>query len=121
VEQQQIVTAYWRHYADPHDSVWAWDLVDDIGHGVTHASADALTLFADLATAAPDEAALSYLGAGPLEDYLRCSALDIERLAVAITTSERLKAAFRYAYLPDEPPDLNARLRGLGIGPPRRS
>jgi hypothetical protein len=109
----RIVTAYWTHYGrvwatqdeagavapsagdpdhrDASEYEWAVWEVNDMA---TAGSADALTLVAALAAAAPSDAALAYLGAGPLEDLVdKHGAAFIDELVVATKLNPRLEVA----------------------------
>lgn len=96
-----VAEAYWRHYLDPEADDWAWELVDAVGRDrAPEGAPDALHLFGELATSAADDQALAYLGAGPLENHLRSTALDLGCLAVAVRENVALARAFTFAYLP---------------------
>jgi hypothetical protein len=109
----KIVNAYWTYYGrvyatldeasalapsagdpDPRDASeyeWAvWEVI----RMATAGSADALTVVAALAAAAPSDAALVYLGAGPLEDLVGMhGAAFIDELVIATKLNPRLEVA----------------------------
>jgi len=109
----KIVNAYWTYYG----RVWAWPdeasavapsagdpdhpdarecewAVWEVIHMATAGSADALTVVAALAAAAPSDAALRYLGAGPLEDLVdKHGAAFIDELVIATKLNPRLEVA----------------------------
>jgi ABC-type nitrate/sulfonate/bicarbonate transport system substrate-binding protein len=64
----ELVEAYLRHYAEKDDSLfWAWQQLQDY---LSSDPARAWSLTLKLIAAAPTPEALSYIGAGPLEDLL---------------------------------------------------
>jgi len=98
----EIAEAYWCHHRQPELDTWASDLVNDVGRG--RAESDALELFGVLASTAHGGAALAYLGAGPLEDYLALKSLDLAVLVRAVRENTHLARACRAAYLPKDNP-----------------
>jgi hypothetical protein len=83
--QDELVSAYWRHYglsnsdertdrlaAD--DQFWAWEQVDRAARAGEPGIVD---LLVSLSEAAPDDAAREYLGAGPVEDLVRLHTGDL--------------------------------------------
>jgi hypothetical protein len=132
MEAADVADAYWRRYSylpdPPRELDWAFDYVHAVGRGGglilgsidgqnrrTRPNLDALTLFDELATRAPDDDALAFLGAGPLENYLLSDSYDFERLAVAVGGNPRLAQAFGAAYLPTDFPERVVQLRTIGI------
>ena len=103
---EELVVAYWRYHGARRagdDRVaeglrWAWERVDAIGLGRSGAGAvDPLTVLAALAEGAgEDPERLAFLGAGPVEDYLKSDRLDRARLAQAAAASDRLREAVSY-------------------------
>lgn len=99
MNQAEIVEAYWKEYelrrsanrpdrlrAD--DFFWAWEAVYEAGRDNPGKS---LPLLVALADAAPDDAALAYLGAGPVEDLVNDHG---ERLIDAIESAAHEHLAF---------------------------
>jgi hypothetical protein len=111
--ESAIAAAYWRHYEDPELEVEAWEVVHDVGRGrPVDPAIDPMRLFVELARTAADDTALAYLGAGPLEDYLRVDDLDVEALARTVEQAGELGRAFANAYLPaDLPPGRATQVR----------
>lgn len=102
-----MVEAYRRHYQLSTSAVrserlqsaadfWASERVNDATEEPTH---DVIGLLRALANAAPDDRALCYLGAGPVEDLLRCHG---DRFIGVIddeaTVNARLQTALRCAW-----------------------
>jgi hypothetical protein len=98
----EVVPTYWRHYellasenrADrlaADELFWAWEQVDqaakDGGPGI-------VDLLVALSDAAPNDAALAYLGAGPVEDLVR---LHGARLRGEVETASRQNQHFAAA------------------------
>ncbi|MDQ6614806.1 MAG: hypothetical protein M3083_08680 [Actinomycetota bacterium] len=92
----QVVVAYWEEYEYRHRgddvradaSFWAWEVVDGAAR---HGSDSVLGLLVALADAARDDAALAYLGAGPVEDLVNGHG---ERLGHAIEAAADEHPAF---------------------------
>lgn len=105
-DPEDLVATYWEHHRLARSSVraerlrseatrWAWDEVDEI---VDRGGDDLVPLLIALADAAPDEEALAYLGAGPIEDAVRAgSAKLIDRIEGAAERSEQFRFALRAA------------------------
>jgi hypothetical protein len=100
-DRQHLVDAYWKNYALTHGSreervqadewFWAWIEVED---SVRAASPDVFDLVLALVASAPNDDALNYVGAGPLEDLINWhGAAFVDR----IEESARKNRAFRYA------------------------
>lgn len=76
-DRQHLVDAYWKNYALTHGSseerlqadewFWAWIEVEDC---VRAATPDVFDLVLALVVSAPNDDALSYVGAGPMEDLI---------------------------------------------------
>jgi len=82
-EEQDLVAAYLRYYATNDDSLfWAWERVQEF---VRTEPIKAWQLTIQLIAAAPDESALGFIAAGPLEDLLYARGEqfidEVERLA----------------------------------------
>ena len=85
MDLDELIGAYWQQYqlasssdrtervrAD--DYFWAWAFVNDVACGEIQdvdLEVEPIELMIALADQAPDHQALSYLGAGPVENYLR--------------------------------------------------
>lgn len=74
-----LVATYWRHYRlsisggrgdrlNAGDDFWAWEQVEQ---AAKVGGSEAIALLSKLADAAPDEAGLAYLGAGPIEELVQ--------------------------------------------------
>lgn len=104
---QELVVAYWAFHrarcAGDEDAAeelwWAWDRVDAIGLGRSGAgSVEPVSVLAALAEGAGDDPeALAFLGAGPVEDYLKSDGFDRVRFDRAAAASDRLRRAAGYA------------------------
>jgi len=105
----EVVSTYWTQHrlsssetsadrlqADGH--FWAWMHVDRL---VTEDPDAALQLTLLLADAAPDDAALAYLGAGPIEDLLvhHATPTMVDRICGWAGRNERFCVAVRSAWL----------------------
>lgn len=124
VDRAEPVETYWRHYQLSTSAVrserlqsandfWASESVNDATEEPTF---DVMGLLRALADAAPDDRALCYLGAGPVEDLLRCHG---DRFIGVIddeaTANARLQTALRCAWFENFlHPDAAARLRRFG-------
>src|SRR5260370_41162746 len=77
VRRQWLIDGYWKHYRlstgsrqerlDADKWAWAWDEVEG---AVMEPSANAFEMLMALVESAPDDGALAYVGAGPLEDLI---------------------------------------------------
>jgi hypothetical protein len=119
------VAGYWEYYrrststhraermsVDEYE--WALDEVDD---RVRSEPSAAIALLVELAEGAPDDQALAYLGAGPVEDLLHEHHEDdvIGQVEVAARRSTGFRSALRCAQYDDVvPPDVRDRLRRFG-------
>jgi hypothetical protein len=102
-----LVVTYWAYYrarcAGDENAAeelwWAWDRVDAIGVGRSAAgSVEPVSLLAALAEDAGDDPeSLAFLGAGPVEDYLKSDRFDRARFDRAVAASDRLRRAVGYA------------------------
>ena len=78
---------------------------------------EVVTLLVAIADGAPDDAALAYLGAGPIENLLRYCGSDIvfDRVEGWALRSETFRKALRCAWFDnDVPKPVAARLRAFG-------
>jgi hypothetical protein len=121
-----IVEAYWEEYRQPTSDdgpLWpVWWRVDQFLKGDAAAregvGVDRMTLLLALADAAPDEAGSAYLGAGPIDNYLRYLEPDIDRVDEAARRSAKFRYALRCAWFDrDLPPADAERLRRFGASP----
>jgi len=98
----ELAAAYFAHYrlltrshdryaAASDEYLWAWDTVEKL---VTHDAEQAWLLVLRLVAAAPDENALAYVTAGPIENFLR---LHAEAFAPAIISEAGRNPALRTA------------------------
>lgn len=103
----ELCSAYWLYYSArgagddrvAEQMYWAWELVDDVGTGrLGAASIDPIRVLVALADAAPDDdAALAFLGAGPVEDYLKGGRADSEDVARAARSSAPFRRSLAFA------------------------
>ena len=125
----QLIGAYWQHYQLAHargrgDRIygtayaWAGELVDDVAARAdtgVRVGVGPVELMLKLAAHAPDEKALAYLGAGPVERYLSCGSPDLDAVDAAAIQSERFRLALRCAWFDDRLPARDSqRLRRFG-------
>jgi hypothetical protein len=120
-----LEVAYWEHYrlsvsTDRGDRLqgdqwsWAWDRVNDL---VSQSPEEAVSVLVALADAAPDHMAISYLGAGPVEDLIvgNASPIVIDRIEGAARRHDRFRIAVRQAWFDDRVSEsVRARLRAFG-------
>lgn len=94
ITSENLISAYFEHWRTKRsDLSWAWDEVTDRALG---APEEGWPFVLELIHAAPDEAALSYVAAGPLEDFLcKHGELFLGRLAIAAQNDPRVKKAFQ--------------------------
>jgi hypothetical protein len=93
---------------------WAYEEVED---RVRREPTEAFALLVALDDGAPDDAALAYLGAGPVEDLLRyCGSVVVfDRVAGWARRTENFRKALRCAWFEDDvPKSVAARLRAFG-------
>jgi hypothetical protein len=120
----EVVAAYWRHHqlifsedpierADADHWFWAWEEVDE---AALAASPGIVALLVALAKAAPNDQALAYLGAGPLEDLIRRHGAEfVDAIDLAAQTSESFRVALRCVwYGADTNEAMVPRLRRFG-------
>ncbi len=132
MDLSRFVDGYWQNYllsrsADHADRVradgyrWAWELAVDVAGGRAEESGpevDPIDLMVALAERAPDDRALSYLGAGPIEEYLRSDAPDLDAIERAARRNSKFRTALRGAWFDDEPSASDGhRLRRFGPPP----
>lgn len=124
-ELDELADAYWAHYrlATSTDRVdrlsagefrWAWEVIHDRVRTEPETALEVLTFLAD---AAPDDAALAYLGAGPVEDLLCCGGSDvvIDRVEGAAVRNGNFRKALRCAWFDEHvEPAVAERLRRFG-------
>jgi hypothetical protein len=142
VSPDELADAYWEHYrlrgSEQRDDrlradafFWAYEMVDALVKDLPRRDLDAiearapgrqltdpidrLDLIVLLADRAPDGVPpLSYLGAGPVEDYLQARP-NVARVDELARRSSRFRIALRCAWFDQElPPDDAARLRRHG-------
>ena len=126
-ELNDLAAAYWDHYrlftskdraerlrSDELD--WASDEIDEL---VAEQPDDAISTLVFLADAAPDDGALGYLGAGPVEELIIGHGSDvvIDRVEGAARRNERFRMALASAWYDDHvTPEVRERLRVFGGG-----
>lgn len=120
----ELVSAYWQQYqlstSDSREDrlrsdqyFWAWQEVDARMDDL--APADAVALLVTLADAAPSDAALGYLGAGPVEDLFAYRAAEVvDEVDEAARTHARFRVALTAAWYEKVPPEIVQRLRRFG-------
>ena len=123
---QALAARYWEHYdltAAKGDGGAAgeelWDDVEAVNAAARENAPEAVSLLVAVAEAAPDNVALAYLGAGPVEELLIGHAEDVvEAVDLAAQGSERFRYALRCAWFDDEvPAEVAERLRRFGPSP----
>jgi hypothetical protein len=127
VNREALVRAYWQFYCDStsedrtdrlraDETWWAWEQVE---RSVADADDDVVELLCALAACAPDESALAYLGAGPVEGLLGAHASRFgDPVDSAARRDERFRTALRCAWFDNKvDPQLAARLRRFGQPP----
>jgi hypothetical protein len=93
---------------------WHW-ASEDVDRRVAE-DTDVIALLVGLADGAPDDPALAYLGAGPVESLVvgRGAAV-VDEVEAAARRSERFQIALRCAWFDETlPPDAAERLRRFG-------
>lgn len=127
VARPELVPAFWRNYQltfgdNPAERLqaaewlWAYEEVDD---AAAEASPGVVELLVSLADAAPDDDAVAYLGAGPVEDLIRLHGQElVEEIDEAARRNERFRLALRSVwYDTATDPSLVTRLRRFGPPP----
>ena len=91
---RELVEKYFEHWKTKREDLdGVWDKVTDT---VFHSPSEAWPLIIELIRAAPSDAALYYVAAGPLEDFLRKHGESyIDRVATAVEQEPRFKQALR--------------------------
>jgi Family of unknown function (DUF6869) len=121
----ELAEVYWEHYRrttsktralrlSASDTRWALEEVEDRVRSEPEAMIAVLVAIAD---AAPDDVALAYLGAGPVEDVIVHHGSDvvIDRIEGAANRSENFRKAVSCAWFDDRVPGtISARLRVFG-------
>jgi hypothetical protein len=121
----ELAAAYWEQHRrgtsteravrlSQDDVFWAWE---EINERVIEQPEDVVEVLVIIAEAAPDDAALAYLGAGPVEALLHpsVSTAVIDRVEHAAIHSEAFRKALRCAWFDGQlSPDVAARLRRFG-------
>lgn len=94
ITHNELVNKYFEHWKTKRsDLTWAWDQVTDT---ILSRPLDAWPLVLELLRAAPNDAAVSYVAAGPLEDFLsKHGASFLAPLASAVESEPRMKQALR--------------------------
>ena len=129
MQAEVAVDAYWQHYLLSNSAIraervaaekflWAYEWVYSAITGELEGHAarvDPIELMVHLAKCAPDDMALRYLGAGPVEDYLRRPGADIDAVDRAARRDRRFRMALRCAWFEDSlPSSATKRLRRFG-------
>jgi hypothetical protein len=129
VQADEAIDAYWQHYLLSRSTVraerlaaehfsWAHAWVAAVASGKVQSDAPKLNpihLLVMLAKRAPDERALAYLGAGPVENYLARPDADIDAIDRAARREPSVRLALRCAWLERSLSKPHAeRLRRLG-------
>ena len=134
MELGALVDAYWEYYRRTSGGAtrperlgadefsWAWDEVESLIHDDEIAERQLglhrVGLLIALAEGAPDQEALAYLGAGPVEELLRDHEPNIGSIDEAARQNERFRYALRCAWFDRDLPAADAeRLRRFGASP----
>jgi hypothetical protein len=129
MELDQLIGAYWQHYQLNRSTgnrericsaayAWANDLVDGIVAGTETAirlEVGPVELMLRLAAHAPDDEALTYLGAGPIQSYLSCGTTDLQAVDAAACQSQRFRTALGPAWFDDHAPADASRRRWFSL------
>lgn len=124
MDRKVLIAAYWEHYrrftsgvredrVSADELLWASQFVDD---AVSSGGAGVIELLCDLAAGAPDLRALSYLGAGPVEELLvNADTTVVDAVDAAARRVPRFRTALCCAWFDDHlRPDDARRLRRFG-------
>jgi hypothetical protein len=129
VDADEAIDAYWHYYLLAHGGdrydpraaesfFWANEWVDAVVAAKVRGAApgiDPIELMLKLARRAPDDKALAYLGAGPIENYLGRPDADIDAIDRAARRDARFRTALRCAWFDDSLSRSDAeRLRRFG-------
>jgi hypothetical protein len=118
MDLDQLIGAYWQHYQLRRSTghrericgaayAWANDLVDGLAAGTetgVRLEVGRVELMLRLAAHAPDDEALAYLGAGPVQSYLSCRSTDLRAVEAAARQSQSFRVALGPAWLDDHLP-----------------
>lgn len=120
----ELAAAYWENYAlssgdradrlKAEETFWAWEEIEE---RVRLQPKDAIEVLTYLADAAPDDAALAYLGAGPIENLVCYGGSDvvIDRVEGAAVRNGNFRTALRCAWFDAHvAPSVAQRLRRFG-------
>jgi hypothetical protein len=123
VDRAELIRRYWEYYGlstsasrdDRRAAKESFDAWEEVERVVLDEDL-AVPLLEALAMAAPDEQALAFLGAGPIENAIRsASSVLIDRIEGAARRNERFRLALRCAWFDAAvAPDVAARLRRFG-------
>lgn len=94
VAEADLISAYFEHWRTKRsDLSWAWDEVTDT---VLAGPEEGWALVLELIRAAPDDTALSYVAAGPLEEFIcKHGERFLDRLALAAQADPRVTKALQ--------------------------
>ena len=109
MQADEAIDAYWQHHLLSRSTVfeerdaaehffWAYEWVDAVVAGEVAPAMDPIGLMVELAKRAPDEQALVYLGAGPLENYLARPDADVDATDRAARRNASFRTALRCAW-----------------------
>jgi hypothetical protein len=129
MELDQLIGAYWQHYqltgsTGHRERIcgaaygWANDLAEGVAAGSetgVRLEIGPVELMLRLAAHAPDEEALAYLGAGPVQSYLSRGSADLQAVDAAARQSARFRAALGPAWFDDHPPEDASRRRWFSL------
>jgi hypothetical protein len=125
-----VIDAYWEYFGRSRDRArterlsadeffWAWEAVEDLMHDdeivERQLDVDRVGLLVALADRAPGQAALAYLGAGPIENLLKYYEPSIDAIDQAALRNESVRIALRCAWFDNHIAPADAqRLRRYG-------
>jgi hypothetical protein len=117
-DDTRLIEAYLKHYATgDHSLRWAFDEVNEVTYGQAERG---WNIALELIAAAPDDGALGYVAAGPLEEVLEVHG---KQVIDRVENLARLDAKFRKAlslvacFEDSMPEDIRARV-GRAVGRP---